>query len=250
MSASHLPAVYAYRLVALQSGKNGKTVLIVAIEFERIVFRRVVGISGDVGIVIVMEACNIPIVNLHVFDFELGILPRDGVVSRREAVVNDVSALMVREYKVAGCLKEVFVFFFSGRSCVVVVGIHIAAALILADVYQVHLHNAIDRTVVLLFYYLLAFRIIVLLTELYLHGIAGGDANHILGSTVVTLLECPEWVIGILLVLVGVIVIDVLLFYFLIRHAHEALVLLVGSSRKLAVSVMPRGIGLVIEVCV
>ena len=249
MSASHLPAVYAYRLVALQSGKNGKTVLVVAIEFERIVFRRVVGISGDVGIVIVMEACNIPIVNLHVFDFEPGILPRDGVVSRREAVVNDVSALMVREYEVAGCLKEVFVFF-SGRSCVVVVGIHIAAALILADVYQVHLHNAIDRTVVLLFYYLLAFRIIVLLTELYLHGIAGGDADHILGGTVVTLLECPKWVIGILLVLVGVIVIDVFLFYFLIRHVHEALVLLVGFSGKLAVSVMPRIIGLVIEVCV
>lgn len=77
------------------------------------------------------------------------------MVSCRETVVDDVSALVVWEHKVAGGLEEVLLVGVAVMPLVIVVGIHIASALILADVDKVHFHNAVDWAVQFVFHYFL-----------------------------------------------------------------------------------------------
>ena len=59
MAAAHLPVEDAYRLGALQSGENGESVLVVAVEFEWILFRRLERVSGDVDIVVIIPQFGI-----------------------------------------------------------------------------------------------------------------------------------------------------------------------------------------------
>ena len=212
MSASHLPTVDTYRLTALQARKHGKAILIVAVELDRKIRRRLEGVTRDMGIVIVVETRYIPIVDIRQFGF-IGTT----VVSRREAVVHDVSSILVWEHEVTRSFQEVFIVCIASRSLVVVVGIYITATFIFTHINQVHLYHAIDRTVMLLFGNLL-FRLIVgYLAELNLHGIARCDANHVLSRTVVASLEGSvdiSRIAGINIALIGVIIIDVFLLYF------------------------------------
>ena len=58
-----------------------------------------------------------------------------GIISRRETVVHDVASLLIWEDEVAGGFEEVLVVRISLMTRVVVVGIHIAATLVLTNVY-------------------------------------------------------------------------------------------------------------------
>ena len=246
MSASHLPTVDACRLTTLQARKHGKTILVVAVELDRKIRRRLEGVTRDMGIVVV-ETCYIPIVNIRQ---TVGFI---AVVSRRETVVHDVSAILVWEHEVTRCFQEVFVVFlavFIGLSRVVVVGIYITATFVFTHINQVHLYHAIDRTVMFLFYCLLFSLIVGYLTELNLHGIARCDANHVSCRTVVALLEGSEDISRIdvnLIVLFSIIIIvDIFLLYFQIRHILELLALIVFGCH-LTQMVAPWSIRLVVE---
>ena len=132
----------------------------------------------------------------------------------------------------------------------VVVGIYITATFVFTHINQVHLYHAIDRTVMLLFGNLLFRRIVGYLAELNLHGIARCDANHVSCRTVVALLEGSEDISRIdvnLIVLFSIIIIvDVFLLYFQIRHILEFLALLVFGC-YLPQMVAPWSIRLVVE---
>ena len=212
MSASHLPTVDACRLTTLQARKHGKTILVVAVELDRKIRRRLEGVTRDMGIVVV-ETCYIPIVNIRQ---TVGFI---AVVSRRETVVHDVSAILVWEHEVTRCFQEVFFMCIAGFSLVVVVGIYITATFVFTHINQVHLYHAIDRSVMLLFGYLLFSLIVGYLAELNLHGITRCDANHVLSRTVVALLEGSvdvSRIAGISTAFLFVIIIDVFLLYSLI----------------------------------
>ena len=200
------------------------------------------------GIVVVVETCYIPIVNFR----QLGFIGT-AVESRRETVIHDVSSILVWEHEVTRCFQEVFcryLAFFVGLFLVVVVGIYITATFIFTHINQVHLYHAIDRSVMFLFYCLLFSLIVGYLTELNLHGIARCDANHVSCRTVVAFLEGSEDISRIdvnLIVLFSIIIIvDVFLLYFLIRHILEFLALFVFSCH-LTQMVAPWSIILVVE---
>ena len=146
---------------------------------------------------------------------------------------------MIGEDEVARGFEEVLVVRIALMTLVIVVGIHVAATLILTDIYQIHLHYAIDGTVMFFLHHLLIVLIVSVLAELNLHGVARGDANHVLRRTVVALLELAQRVVGVLLVLILMIVVDVFLLHILIRHSRESLVLLVGGRGKLSLAVVP-----------
>ena len=103
MSASHLPTVDAYRLTALQARKHGKSILVVAVELDRKIRRRLEGVTRDMGIVIVVETRYIPIVDIRQ---TVGVT---AVVSRRETVIHDVSSILVWEHEVTRSFQEVFI---------------------------------------------------------------------------------------------------------------------------------------------
>ena len=238
MAAAHLPVEDAYRLGALQSGENGESVLVVAVEFDRILFRRLERVSGDVDIVVIMESGDIPIVNLHVVDRLVRSGRGDGVVSCRETVVDDVSALVVWEHKVAGGLEEVLLVGVAVMPLVIVVGIHIASALILADVDKVHFHNAVDWAVQFVFHHFFTVGVVCFMTKLNLHCVSRSDADHVHCRSVVSFLELSERILGVFLVLVGVIVVDVVLLDALVRHTGKGSVVGRGGG-KLTVAVAP-----------
>ena len=211
MSAAHLPCLDAHLLSALQTREHSQTVLVVAVELQRIVLRRLVGVARDVHIIIIVEARDIPVVHLDV----LHILSR--IIARRETVVHDVASLVIREDEVARGFEEVLFVRVALMTLVVVVGIHVAATLILTDIYQIHLHNAIDGTVMFFLHHLLIVLVVSVLAELNLHGVARGYADHVLRRTVVALLELAQRVGSVLLVLILMIVVDVFLLHVLIR---------------------------------
>ena len=70
-----------------------------------------------------------------------------------------------------------------------VVGIYISATFSRACADQVHLYDAVDRTVVDFFIHLLGCLIDDFLYVLNLQGVARCDAHHVLCRTVVALLE-------------------------------------------------------------
>ena len=146
---------------------------------------------------------------------------------------------MVGEYKVARSFEEVLVVRIALMTLVVVVGIHVAATFVQTYIDKIHLHNTIYRTVMFFLHHLLILFVISVLAELYLHGIARSDANHVLGCTVIAFLEHAQWVVGILVVLVQLIVVDVFLLNTLVRQALESLVFLVCGRGKFAHAVVP-----------
>ena len=146
---------------------------------------------------------------------------------------------MIGEDEVAGGFEEVLLVLVALMTLVVVVGIHVAATLVLTDIYQIHLHYAIDWSVMFFLHHLLIVLVVSVLAELNLHGVARGDANHVLRRTVVALLEFAQRVDSVLLVLVLVIVVDVFLLHVLIRHSRERLVLRVRGRGKLSLAVVP-----------
>ena len=239
MSAAHLPLLDAHLLSALQSGKHSQTVLVVTVELERMVLRRLVSVARDVHIIIIVETGDIPVVHLHRIHRLIRCGGRDGVIASRETVVHDVASLMIGEDEVARGFEEVLLVLVALMTRVIVVGIHVAATLVLTDIYQIHLHYAIDGTVMFFLHHLLIVLVVSVLAELNLHGVARGDADHVLRRTVVTLLELAQRVVSVLLVLILMIVVDVFLLHVLIRHSRERIVLLVGGRGKLSLAVVP-----------
>ena len=196
------------------------------------------------GIVVVVETCYIPIVNIR----QLGTFGM-AIVSSRETVIHDVSSCLVWEHEVTCSFQEVFCVCIASRSRVVVVGIYITATFVFTHINQVHLYHTIDRSVMFLFYCLLFILIVGYLTELNLHGIARCDANHVSCRTVVASLEGSEdisRIAGIRFVLFIVIIVYVFLLYFLIRHILEFLALFVFGCH-LTLMVAPWSILLVVE---
>ena len=61
MSATHLPTMNSYRLFWFKTSKNCKTIAIIVVEFHSVL----IGEAGDMGIIIVVETCYIPIVNIY-----------------------------------------------------------------------------------------------------------------------------------------------------------------------------------------
>ena len=102
------------------------------------------------GIVIVVETCYIPIVNINlVIRICLSCLIHT-IESGREAVVNNEAVLLgiVWEDEVSGGFQEVYlVSAFSLCPFMHIVGIYIAATFVFTNVDEVHLHYAVDRTV-------------------------------------------------------------------------------------------------------
>ena len=104
------------------------------------------------GIVIVVETCYIPIVNINiVIRICLSSLIHT-IESGRKAVVNNEAVLLgiVWEDEVSGGFQEVYlVSAFSLCRCpfMHIVGIYIAATFVFTNVDEVHLHYAVDRTV-------------------------------------------------------------------------------------------------------
>ena len=109
------------------------------------------------GIVIVVEACYIPIVNRNLvirigFSFII-----HTIESGREAVVNNEAVLLgiVWEDEVSGGFQEVYLVSgcslcrcsFSRRPFMHIVGIDIAATFVFTNVDEVHLYYAIDWSV-------------------------------------------------------------------------------------------------------
>ena len=65
VSAAHLPLLDAHLLSALQTREHSQTVLVVTVELERMVLRRLVSVARDVHIIIIVETGDIPVVHLH-----------------------------------------------------------------------------------------------------------------------------------------------------------------------------------------
>ena len=106
MSTSHLPALDVYLLTLLESGKGGKTIRVVVVEVD--VF--LIGITRDVGIIIIVETSNIPVVDFCRIRIR-SIL--HGIESGRRAVVDDISVVLgvsriQWEDEVTGGFQETF----------------------------------------------------------------------------------------------------------------------------------------------
>ena len=102
------------------------------------------------GIVIVVETCYIPIVNINLVIRICFSCFIHTIESGREAVVNNEAVLLgiVWEDEVSGGFQEVYlVSAFSLCPFMHIVGIYIAATFVFTDVDEVHLHYAVDRTV-------------------------------------------------------------------------------------------------------
>ena len=201
MSATHLPTMNSYRLVWLKTCKNSKTISIIIVEFHSVLICE----AGDVSIVIVVETCYIPIVNINLSIWIFFTFRIQTIETSRETVVDDISILrsIVREYEVTCCFEEVWSL--AIVTLMHIVGIYIATTLIFSYVDEVHFYHTIDRTIIYLVNNLFV-GIIQFLYILNLQGIARGNTYHILCSTLVTLLECCFVFIFVL--------VDVALFYF------------------------------------
>ena len=212
MSASHLPTLNPYLGSWLQASKGGKTIRVVVVEGDFLL----IGITRNVGVVIIVVARYVPVVDVHLFVWILAVLQT--VESLWRTIVNDeaVVACLVGvvqwEHEVSCCFEEVYlVFGFSlcRGTLMHVVGIYISATFSRACAYQVHLYDAVDRTVVDFFIHLLGCLIDDFLYVLNLQGVARCDAHHVLCCTIVTLLEISK-------VLVLIISVDIALLLILV----------------------------------
>ena len=190
------------RLVWLKTSKNCKTIAIIIVEFHSVLICE----AGDVSIVIVVETCYIPIVNINLSIWICFAFSIQTIETGRETVVDDISILLsiVREYEVTSCFQEVRII--AIVTLMHIICIYITTTLISANVDEVHFYHTIDRTIIYLVNNLFV-GIIQFLYILNLQGIARGNTYHILCSTLVTLLECC-------FVSIFFVIIDVALFYF------------------------------------
>ena len=148
-----------------------------------------IGITCNVGIIIIVVSGNIPVV-----DFRQGIwiCSVRGIETCRRTVVNDITVVLFilhirREYEVTCRFEEVFRSII--WSLVYIVGIYISATFTIPGIDKVHLDDAMNRTVVDDFLHLLVLWIDDFLYVLNLQRIARCDTYHVLGGTIVAVLE-------------------------------------------------------------
>ena len=103
-------------------------------------------IAGNMGIIVIVVTCYIPIVN-----FCTGRLSGIFIITFRETVVNDITVCgRCGEHEVSCCFKEVFIMSFIGSSFVDIVGIDITATFVLTNINKIHFYNTIDWSIVCL----------------------------------------------------------------------------------------------------
>ena len=186
MSASHLPTLECDSLTGIQTSKSGQSIRVVVIEDDMFL----ICITCDVGIIIIVVSGNIP-----VMDFRQGvwIFSIHGIETCRRTVVDDITVVLLivhirREYEVTCRFEEVFLFII--WSFVYIVGIYISTTFTISGINKVHLDDTVNRTIVDDFLHLLRALIDDFLYVLNLQCIARCDTYHVLGGTIVALLEC------------------------------------------------------------
>ena len=207
MSASHLPTLNPYLGSWLQASKGGKTIRVVVVEGDFLL----IGITRNVGVVIIVVARYVPVVDVHLLVWILACIQTVESLWRTivydEAVVAFLVGVVQWEDEVSCCFEEVLIL--SICTLMHVVGIYISATFSRACAYQIHLYDSVDRTIVDDFIHLSGGGIDDFLHVLNLQGITRCDTHHVLCRTVVTLLEIRE-------VMVLIISVDITLLFILV----------------------------------